>query len=642
MAPVAAADPKSAVLDDPRVPESRRFCGACEHPVGRSRLGHDGRLAGFCPKCGRAYSFVPALKPDDLLAGQYLVAGCLAHGGLGWIYLAVDRKVSDRWVVLKGLLNTGDEAAMAAAIAEREFLARVEHPNIVRIHNFVEHDGAGYIVMEYLGGASLKDLRRGADDQPGPMRAAVGVAYMLEALPALGHLHSRGLLYCDFKPDNVIQTEEQLKIIDLGGVRRIDDQTSDLYGTIGYQAPEVAEHGASVASDLYTVGRSLAVLLIDFPGFQDERRYAYSLPPVEQTPLFGRYPALYLFLSKATRPDPAGRFLSAGEMAGQLRGVLAQVVGADGGSPPSITSRNFSPDLGSDPEAPSWSSLPVPLIDPDDPAAGVLTGLGSATSEQLLAALEAVAPGTEVQLQKVRALIETGQSREAASLLETVVLTGQAWRWEWWRAMIDLAEGRHPAALQRFASVSAELPGELAPILAMGVTAELQGDDHAAGEAYRIAASTDATYSTAVFGLARVLRRKGDRQGAVGALRRIPTASSAYQPARQAIVTTMADTITGPPAAADLVAASEALVGMTVDVARRTELTRDLLLAALDVILSDGPSPDVRIAGVPLDEVPVRQALERTCRSLAKLTQDHADRIRLIDQANTFRPRSLL
>ena len=74
-----------------------------------------------------------------MVHGQYEIAGCLAHGGLGWVYLAVDRAVSDRWVVLKGLLDTGDEDAMAAAISERRFLAEIEHSNIVRIYNFVEH-----------------------------------------------------------------------------------------------------------------------------------------------------------------------------------------------------------------------------------------------------------------------------------------------------------------------------------------------------------------------------------------------------------------------------------------------------------------------------------------------------------------------
>ena len=64
------------------------------------------------------------------------------------IYLAKDRNVSGRWVVLKGLLNTGDADALAATIGEQRFLARVEHPLIVEIYNFVTHDDAGYIVME--------------------------------------------------------------------------------------------------------------------------------------------------------------------------------------------------------------------------------------------------------------------------------------------------------------------------------------------------------------------------------------------------------------------------------------------------------------------------------------------------------------
>ena len=94
--------------------------------------------------------------------------GCLAHGGLGWIYLARDRNVSDtvadRWVVLKGLIDTGDADAMAAAVTERRFLVEVDHPNIVKIHDFVQHPDpstgtdVGYIVMEYVGGQSLRDL----------------------------------------------------------------------------------------------------------------------------------------------------------------------------------------------------------------------------------------------------------------------------------------------------------------------------------------------------------------------------------------------------------------------------------------------------------------------------------------------------
>src|SRR5580693_6604675 len=162
--PVPYRDPASAVLANPQVPESRRFCSSCEQPVGRGRDGRAGLTDGFCRNCGTQYSFSPKLEPGDLVAGQYEVLGCLAFGGLGWIYLAQDHNVSDRWVVLKGLLNTGDADAMAAAVAEQQFLAQVEHPNIVRIYNFVQHadrrtgELAGYIVMEYVGGKSLKEI----------------------------------------------------------------------------------------------------------------------------------------------------------------------------------------------------------------------------------------------------------------------------------------------------------------------------------------------------------------------------------------------------------------------------------------------------------------------------------------------------
>ena len=140
---VNAVDPSSVVLVDPQVPENGRSCSSCHEPVGRSRNGQPGRTNGFCAKCGAPFGFDPKLAPGDLVGGQYEVAGCLAHGGLGWVYLAIDRKVADQWVVLKGMLDSGDRDAKAAGLAELRFLAEVEHPNIVKIYNFVEHDGAG-------------------------------------------------------------------------------------------------------------------------------------------------------------------------------------------------------------------------------------------------------------------------------------------------------------------------------------------------------------------------------------------------------------------------------------------------------------------------------------------------------------------
>ena len=141
--PVPARDPAEAVLPDPKVPENKRFCGNCGQlcrPVARRPPRPHGRVLPALRRPLLVHA--EASSPGELVAGQYEVLGCIAHGGLGWIYLARDRNVNDRWVVLKGLLDTGDADAMAAAVAERRFLAEVEHPNIVRDLQLRQHPTA--------------------------------------------------------------------------------------------------------------------------------------------------------------------------------------------------------------------------------------------------------------------------------------------------------------------------------------------------------------------------------------------------------------------------------------------------------------------------------------------------------------------
>ena len=262
-----------------------------------------------------------------MVADQYEIKGCIAHGGLGWVYLAFDHNVNDRPVVLKGLVHSGDAEAQAIAMAERQFLAEVMHPSIVKIFNFVEHndrhgDPVGYIVMEYVGGQSLK--RAKGDTLP----VSEAIAYMLEILPALGYLHSIGLVYNDLKPENIMVTEEQLKLIDLGAVSRINS-FGYLYGTPGYQAPEIVRTGPTVATDIYTVGRTLAALTLNMR--TRNGRYVDGLP--EDDPVLTKYDSFGRLLRRAIDPDPRRRFASAEEMSGQLIGVLREVVAQDTGVP---------------------------------------------------------------------------------------------------------------------------------------------------------------------------------------------------------------------------------------------------------------------------------------------------------------------
>ncbi|EPH41869.1 hypothetical protein STRAU_5036 [Streptomyces aurantiacus JA 4570] len=712
---------------------------------------------------------MPKLKAGDIVHGQYEVVGCLAHGGLGWVYLAVDRAVSDRWVVLKGLLDTGDQDAMAAAISERRFLAEIEHANIVRIYNFVEHldqrTGSmdGYIVMEYVGGKSLKEIansRRTPTGKRDPLPVEQACAYGIEALEALGHLHSRNLLYCDFKVDNAIQTEDQLKLIDMGAVRRMDDDESAIYGTVGYQAPEVAEVGPSVASDLYTVARTLAVLTFDFQGYTNV--FVDSLPDPDNIEVFRTYESFYRLLVRATDPDPARRFSSAQEMAEQLTGVLREVVAVQSGRPRPALSTLFGPEvkvtdtelfaelvgevsaLGARESGPGLGqrlgigtaggssgaggvaalglgepdglsaggagnggggaagalpggagrntpggagengvaaasmvrpldapaaalALPVPRVDPGDPNAGFLAGLVDSAGSELIAALRA-APATspELRLRELRARLTMGELASAGSALESLEIDHpDDWRVIWYRGVASLTTGDHEIAALSFDAVYDAFPGEPAPKLALGVCAEVLGQLDNAAEYYRLVWTTDPSYVSAAFGLARVQLASGDRSGAVRTLESVPESSIHYTAARVAAVRARLrqrmtfDTTAGPGARFldDLTAAAgqvEALAGFGLDAVRRERLSTEVLGTALDWVLSgshsghaspppaaagDGRTGTV-LLGSELDERGLRFGLERSYRTLARLAQGGEERIELVERANRFRPRT--
>ncbi|WP_264926055.1 serine/threonine-protein kinase [Streptomyces sp. A012304] len=702
---VPRPDPRAMVLENPEVPERKRYCSRsdCGAPVGRSRGEQPGRTEGFCTKCGHPYSFVPKLKAGDVVHGQYEVVGCLAHGGLGWIYLAVDRAVSDRWVVLKGLLDTGDQDAMAAAISERRFLAEIEHANIVRIYNFVEHldqrTGSldGYIVMEYVGGKSLKEIanaRRTPQGKRDPLPVEQACAYGIEALEALGHLHSRNLLYCDFKVDNAIQTEDQLKLIDMGAVRRLDDDESAIYGTVGYQAPEVAEVGPSVASDLYTVGRTLAVLTFDFQGYTTV--YADSLPDPDSIEVFRQYESFYRLLVRATDPDPARRFASAQEMAEQLTGVLREVVSVQTGRPRPSLSTLFGPEVkvtdtelfpkldgevsrlgaravtgraaaagaGAPPALPGGLvkpvdasaaalALPVPHVDPADPNAGFLAGLLASAPAELITALTAApSPSVETRLRQVRARLENGDSTAALTSLSALEdERPDDWRVVWYRGLACLVTGDHEGSALAFDAIYDAFPGEPTPKLALGLCAEVLGQLDNAAEYYRLVWSTDPSYVSAAFGLARVQLAAGDRGSAVRTLESVPESSIHYTAARVAAVRARLRQRTAAaadvPFLEDLTAAAaqvEALEAYGLDPTRREQLSAEVLGSALDWILSGGgrAGPDGRrvLLGSDLDERGLRFGLERSYRTLARLATGGEERIDLVERANRYRPRT--
>ena len=265
---------------NPEVPERKRFCsrGDCGAPVGRARGDRPGRTEGFCTKCGHPYSFVPKLRrrrhrarpvrggglpgarrprldlPGRGPRGLRPLGG--AQGPAGH-----RRRGRDGGGDLRAPLPRRDRALQHRPDLQLRRAPRPAHRHPRRLHRH---------------GVRRRQVAQG-DRQRAPHARTAGAircrssrpcAYGIEALEALGHLHSRNLLYCDFKVDNAIQTEDQLKLIDMGAVRRMDDdESAPSTARSATRRPEVAEVGPSVASDLYTVARTLAVLTFDFQGY---------------------------------------------------------------------------------------------------------------------------------------------------------------------------------------------------------------------------------------------------------------------------------------------------------------------------------------------------------------------------------------
>jgi serine/threonine-protein kinase PknG len=659
--------PELAVLVEAKVPENKRFCAACNQQVKRDK--------GFCSKCGQKYNFIPSLQAGDVVGGQYEVKGAIAYGGLGWIYLGFDRLLS-RYVVLKGLLNSEDAASAAVALAERQFLAAVKHPNIVGIYNFVTHAAEGYIVMEYVGGKTLKEIRK----ERGTLPIAEAIAYIHRILGAFAYLHQLGLVYCDFKPDNVMLEGDDVKLIDLGGARKLDDLDGDIYGTVGYAAPEAGE-GPTVASDLFTIGRTLAVLVTNIPGFS--REHEYTLPSASEDPVFAQHESFYRFLLKATAQAADDRFQTAEEMAEQLLGVLREVVALETKTPRPAPSTLFDGDRLAmtasgdfSPIVPSYLHLPNLLIDAKDPGFNLVLSASMTTDpdrriEQLTQLVRQVPNSIEAKLRLASSLIDRGcmavrspQSgsdvvaiatqdfTEAEMYLERVAQQ-DAWDWrvDWYRGRSLLVQNRLQEAQAMFDRVYFELPGELAPKLAFALAAELSQKYSLATQMYQLVERTDLNYPTAAFGLARCRLMQGNRNAAVEALQQVPQTSNLYTRAKVEIARILVDRQLpvgidtpqhAPPTIVELQAATQTIESLTIEGIERYRLDRQVLETALTLLTSKAiaAQDNLQILGQPLQELKLRTGLEKVLRSMAHLSTGD-EKIQLVDEANKIRPRTL-
>ena len=291
---------------------------------------------------------------EQLQNGRYTVLKRLGEGGKGIVFKARDT-VLNRVVAIKMLktpVTTGE--AYTRFITEAQSVAKLNHPNIVSIHDIGKEDGKQFFVLEFVEGHSLRDLiessPEGKCDVPTILRIGIDVCN------ALQYAHSQGILHRDMKPENIMITEQGVaKLMDFGLARMLGQprQTQDgvIVGTVAYVAPEIAlGKGADPRSDLYSLGAVLYEAVTGKPPFPGEdpvkiifsHIHDYPVSPDKSNPKV--LPALSGCVMRLLEKDPEKRYQSAADLLTAL-GDIVQVSFAEVRVPPQKPSAIATPDL---------------------------------------------------------------------------------------------------------------------------------------------------------------------------------------------------------------------------------------------------------------------------------------------------------
>jgi len=305
---------------------------------------------GLCPKCLLAAASIPTEAdqpaPDktppnlaELAAAfpQLEILKLIGQGGMGFVFKARQPKL-DRFVALKILPQS---LAAAPAFAERfsregRVLAKLNHPNIVTIHDFGQANGFFYLLMEFVDGVNLRQAMRAGRFTPDQALAIVP-----KICEALQFAHNEGILHRDIKPENILlDAKGRVKIADFGIAKlvaavcdRRDSAENDLrrsqtaatenlteagktLGTPNYMAPEQRECSGEVdhRADIYSLG------VVFYEMLTGELPLGRFAPPSQKSAADPRVDEVVL---RALEKEKAKRYASAEEVKTQVETIAA-------------------------------------------------------------------------------------------------------------------------------------------------------------------------------------------------------------------------------------------------------------------------------------------------------------------------------
>lgn len=299
---------------------------------------------------------------QDLIAGRYRVERGVGKGGMGTVWLCRD-EVLHRDVALKQLDAVAGESAddTRRALREARTAAALNHRNAVSIYDIVDHDGAPWLVMEYVDSRTLSELLK-----EGPLPAGRVAKIGAQVASALAAAHQAGITHRDVKPGNILVGDDDLAKISDFGISRIahDDQltaTGMLTGTPAYFSPELARGGEPGAeSDVWALGATLYAAVEGRPPHPKQPNAIATLTAIasEPVPRPVRAGVLLEPLAHLLDPDPDARWTMV-EAEDALRRLVART-----GTTTTPAARALGPVAAAEPPTERSATTPAPSPTP--------------------------------------------------------------------------------------------------------------------------------------------------------------------------------------------------------------------------------------------------------------------------------------